>query len=58
MLKNTLRILNFLAQLLSCVQLFVTPRAAAHQAPLSFTISQHLFKLYFVDSFFNYDKIK
>ena len=32
-------------QLLSCVQLFSTPWAAAHQASLSFTISQSLFKL-------------
>ena len=30
---------------LSCVQLFVTPWAAAHQAFLSFTLSQSLFKL-------------
>ena len=32
-------------QLLSCVQLFATPGTAAHQASLSFTISQSLFKL-------------
>ena len=32
-------------QLLSCVQLFVTPWAAAHQAFLSFTISQSLLKV-------------
>ena len=32
-------------QLLSCVQLFVTPWAAAHQASLSFTISLSLLKL-------------
>ena len=34
--------MNFVAvvQLLSCVQLFVTPWTAAHQASLSFTISQ------------------
>ena len=31
-------------QLLSCVQLFVTPWAAAHQASLSFTISLSLLK--------------
>ena len=30
-------------QLLSCVRLSVTPWTAAHQAPLSFTISQRLF---------------
>ena len=32
-------------QLLSCVQLFATPWTAAHQASLSFTISQSLLKL-------------
>ena len=32
-------------QLLSCVQLFATLETAAHQAYLSFTISQSLFKL-------------
>ena len=32
-------------QLLSCVQLFVTPWTAACQASLSFTVSQHLLKL-------------
>ena len=32
-------------QLLSCVQLFVTPWTAAHQASLSFTISRSLLKL-------------
>ena len=32
-------------QLLSRVQLCATPRTAAHQASLSFTISQNLFKL-------------
>ena len=32
-------------QLLSCVQLFVTPWTAAHQASLSFTNSQSLLKL-------------
>ena len=32
-------------QLLSCVQLFVTPWTAAHQASLSFTISHSLLKL-------------
>ena len=33
------------AQSLSCVQLFATPWTAAHQASLSFTISQSLLKL-------------
>ena len=32
------------AQLLSCVQLFETPRTAAHQVSLSFTISRSLFR--------------
>ena len=32
-------------QLLSCVQLFVAPWTAAHQASLSFTVSQSLLKL-------------
>ena len=36
--------------LLSCVQLFVTPRTAARQAPLSFTISQSLLKFMLIDS--------
>ena len=36
---------HFVVQLLSCVQLFGTPWAAAHQAFLSFTISQSLLKL-------------
>ena len=36
---------NFVLQLLSLVQLFATPWAAAHQAPLSFTISRSLLKL-------------
>ena len=36
-------------QLLSCVQLFVTPWAAAHQVSLSFTISQSLLKLMFIE---------
>ena len=37
-------------QSLSCVQLFVTPWSAAHQASLSFTISQSLLKLLSIDS--------
>ena len=35
---------------LSCVQLFVTPWTAAHQASLSFTSSQNLFKFMSTDS--------
>ena len=37
--------LHFVVQSLSHVQLFVTPWTAAHQASLSFTISQSLLKL-------------
>ena len=37
-------------QLLSCVQLFVIPWTTAHQASLSFTISQSLLKLTSIDS--------
>ena len=37
-------------QLLSCVQLFVTPWTAACKASLSFTISQSLFKLMSIES--------
>ena len=41
---------NFLVQSLSHVQLFVTPQTAAHQASLSFTISQSLLKLMSTES--------
>ena len=37
-------------QSLSCVQLFVTPRAAAHQASLSYTVSQSLLKPMSIES--------
>ena len=37
-------------QSLSHVRLFVTPWAAAHQASLSFTISQSLLKLMYIES--------
>ena len=37
-------------QSLSCVQLFATPWTAGHQAFLSFTISQSLFKLMTIES--------
>ena len=40
----------FAAQYLSHAQLFVTPWTAACQASLSFTISQSLLKLMFIDS--------
>ena len=36
--------------LFSCVQFFRTSRTAAHQAALSFTISQSLFKLMSIES--------
>ena len=36
-------------QLLSHIQLFVTPRTAAHQASLSITNSQNLLKLMFIE---------
>ena len=41
---------HFVVQLLSHVQLFVTPRTAAHQAFLSFSISPSLLKLKSIDS--------
>jgi len=34
-----------IVQLISCVQLFVTPQTVARQAPLTSTISQSLFKV-------------
>ena len=43
-------ILVIVVQLLSHVQLFVTPWTAAHQASLSFTISQSLLKVMHVES--------
>ena len=49
-LEVSLAIFVVVVQLLSCVQLFVTPRTAAHQASLSFTIFQSLLKLMFIDS--------
>ena len=39
-----------IVQSLSCVQLFVIPWTAAHQASLSFTIFQSLLKLCFIES--------
>ena len=42
-------ILYFIVQSLSCVQLFVSPQTAARQASLSFTISQSLLKLMFIE---------
>ena len=40
---------NIVAQALSHVRLFVTPWTATHQASLSFTISQSLIKLMFIE---------
>ena len=40
----------FVAQLLSCVRLFATPWTAAHQASLSFTVSQSFLKLMLTES--------
>ena len=42
--------LDSVIELLSCGQLFVTPWTAAHQASLSFTISQSLLKLMSIES--------
>ena len=42
--------MTFVAQLLSHVQLFVTPWTVAHQASLSFTISQSLLRFMSVKS--------
>ena len=41
---------NGVIQLLSCVRIFVTPWTAAHQAPLSITISWNLLKLISTES--------
>ena len=43
-------IISIVVQLLSHVQLFVTPLTAASQASLSFTISQSFLKLTSIDS--------
>ena len=40
----------FLVQSLRCVLLFVTPWTAAHQAALSFAISQSLLKFMYIDA--------
>ena len=42
---NSFLEVNFVVQLLSHIHLFATPWTAAHQASLSFTISQGLLKL-------------
>ena len=43
--SGSLRIKFVVVQSLSCLRLFVTPWTAAHQASLSFTISQSLLRL-------------
>ena len=48
-LEVSLAIFIVVVQLLSCVQLFVTPRTAAHQASLSFAISQSLLTFMFIE---------
>ena len=48
--RESTKLLFFIVQLLSCVQLFATPGTAAHQASLSFTISQSLLKLLSTES--------
>ena len=45
-------------QLLSCVQLFVTPWTAARQASLSFTTSWSLLKLMFIESVMVFNHLK
>ena len=47
---NNTSITHVVVQLLSCVQLFATPWAAAHQASLPFTVSQSLLKLMSIES--------
>ena len=51
-LPSTYLTCNFLVQVqwLSCVQFFVTPWTATHQAPLSFTVSQSLIEFMFIES--------
>ena len=47
--------IGVVVQLLSHVQLLATPRTAAHQAPLSFTISQSLVKIMSIESVILFD---
>ena len=54
LLRDLLSVLCFsLVQSLSCVWLFATPWTAALQASLSFTISQSLFKLMSIESWYH-----
>ena len=48
--QNVKHRVSIIVQLLSCVSLFVTPWTAAHQASLSFIISQSLLKLMSIES--------
>ena len=48
--KEQVQIFYYCCSTLSCVQLLATPWTAAHQAPLSFTISQSWLKLMFIES--------
>ena len=45
-----LHVVDVVVQLLSCVQLFVTPWTAAHQASLSFTVFWNLPEFMFIAS--------
>jgi len=58
-LASSLRflLLSYVVQSLSRVQLFATPWTAAHQASLSFTISQNLFKLMSIESVMPYSHL-
>ena len=47
---NGCQVIVVIVQYLSCIQLFAIPWTAAHQAPLSFTISQCLLKFMSVES--------
>jgi len=47
---STMNLEVVVVQSLSCVQLFTTPRTAARQASLSFTVSWSLLKLMFIES--------
>ena len=44
-IQSIIQITSMVVQLLRCVWLFVTPWTAPRQVPLSFTLSQSLFKL-------------
>ena len=49
---------TYVVQLLSRVQLFATPWTAAHQATLSFTISQSLFKFMSIELMMPFSHLK